>query len=72
MTTPIEPPVPPHTHVFEWEDDGMMYDAAIVGVRCTFTYEIPPGPRGKKPRVRKCREFRDLDAVLALYNQAAK
>lgn len=59
---------PPHTHVFEWDDDSDMYESNIVGIICTFTWLIPPGPRGKKTRTRMCRERIDMDRVLEIVN----
>lgn len=62
-----EPPVPKHVHSFEWEDDAE-FDPVLIGIRCQYTYEIPPGLRGRKPRQRQCPEFYDMDEVLAAVN----
>lgn len=58
--------IPAHHHLWEWEYSGDDYESDIIGIVCTYMWEIPPGPRGKKPRTRECRLYFDIDEVLAM------
>ena len=61
---------PEHTHVFEWDEVCDYDDQRTIGARCSFMYEIPPGPRGKKPRKRRCEEYISMTEALAVINES--
>jgi hypothetical protein len=58
-------------HVHQWgvEDDGT-YDGTIIGLACSASWLIPPGPKGKKPRCRGCCERIDMDGLVMLAQMA--
>lgn len=52
--------IPTHSHTYGW---------GYGGVRCLFTYKVPPRSEGKEPRTRQCQDFINTDNVLEILNQ---
>lgn len=63
-------PVPEHQHKWDWITSDAYEGPAVEGLWCRFTYEIPPGPRGKRPRKRNCPETADMEEVQAVFAKA--
>ena len=64
---------PAHDCEWEWvyEDsdcNGLFNGETITGAACAFRYELPPGPRGQRPRKRRCSAQIGLDEVIAYAN----
>jgi len=68
MLKTVELSIPTHEHIWDWEWSGG-WESEILGVECTFTYEIPPGPKGTKPRKRQCSAKADMDDVLNVFQE---
>lgn len=63
---------PPHEHIWDWEYEGDYSDYGVVGVGCSYTWMVPPSPRGMKPRRRVCSYTLDMDEIIALVREAHK
>lgn len=55
-------------HLHQWSMEGPDYEG-YDHAECTFSWLIPPGPRGKKPRSRVCGESRDILEIEEMLNE---
>jgi hypothetical protein len=72
MSLPYSPDESVPTHEHEYEFNYVDYEGSMGDVSCAFSYTIPPGPRGKWRRERKCGKWLSPEDVLEVLRRCAQ